>query len=83
MLIPDEPRRENPHLYRFINTAAQTSSNFENIEPGSYKVFAVQGVMNDDEIDVLDFVARHESDGASVTIREGETVRAQVNMVRP
>jgi hypothetical protein len=39
--------------------------------------------MNDDEIDVLDFVARHESDGASVTIREGETVRAQVNMVRP
>jgi len=83
MLIPDEPRRENPHLYEFINTAAQTSHTFEDIEPGSYKVFAVQGVTNDNEIDVLDFVTRHESDGASVTIREGETASAQVNLVRP
>jgi len=83
MLIPDAPRRENPHLYQFINTAAQTSSTFEGIEPGSYKVFAVQGVVNDNEIDVLGFVAKHESDGASVTIREGETASAQVNLIRP
>jgi hypothetical protein len=79
ILVPD-PLIENRSAYEDINTSGSSSLTFENVRPGRYKVFAVEGVLNLDELNPESF-AKHYGEGISVTVRDGETVSARVNLI--
>jgi hypothetical protein len=83
LLIPDEARRRQAHLYQKAKANANGSFEISGIAPGSYSVFALQ---ESDEVPYLDpaFLSRVERSFVSValTAKQTRTVQVRVAEIR-
>ena len=81
MLVPQEKeRRDRESFYHTATTDQAGRFTFQNLVPGEYKVYAWEVVDYGAWMDP-DFLAPHESQGESVTVREGSPQSVQVNLI--
>jgi hypothetical protein len=69
VLIPDNPLRGRLDLFRNETSDEAGKVHFENVIPGSYKLFAWEGIESGEWWDP-EFMKVHEAGGKAVTIRE-------------
>ena len=72
VLVPDEAFRQNSMLFRTARPDETGKFTLTRIAPGSYKLFAWEGVQNTAWLNP-EFLGRNESDGIAVTVGAGTT----------
>jgi hypothetical protein len=80
VLVPDAPRRGAMHLYKTANTDQYGKFAIKGIPPGSYKLFAWEGIEPGQWTDP-DFLAQHEAKGKAFAIRENDTHTAELTVI--
>jgi hypothetical protein len=81
-LIPQEKeRRERGTFYRTATADQEGRFSLDNISPGEYKVFAWEQIEEDGAYMDPDFIKPLEDKGRPVTIREGDKVEIQLNVI--
>ena len=76
-LVPDNPRRNQYHLYATATTGDTGTFTFRNVTPGDYKVF----LLAESEVESIQnpaFLSQIESRGTSVRLAEGKTENLQL-----
>lgn len=81
VLVPQEAERRDRESFYHTSTTDQSGRfTFQNLVPGQYKVYSWEVVDYGAWMDP-DFLARQESRGESVTVREGSSQSVQVNLI--
>jgi protocatechuate 3,4-dioxygenase beta subunit len=80
VLVPDAPHREQSALFKTVNTDTSGHFSMQGITPGDYKLFAWEDVESGAYQD-LEFLRPFESEGESVTIREGGRESRQLKLI--
>lgn len=70
--IPDANRRERHDLYQLASADYRGHFSLRGMNPGEYRVFALDADVDDAEITDPEFVRTHESLGQTVKLEEGE-----------
>jgi hypothetical protein len=70
--IPDANRRERHDLYQLVSTDYRGHFSLRGLNPGEYRVFALDADVDAEEITDPEFVRTHESLGQTVNLEEGE-----------
>jgi hypothetical protein len=81
VLVPAMSRRQNPALYRTIQTDAQGHFVLAGIAPGSWKLFAWESVQPS-AYQNEEFLRKYEERGTSVTVPAGLRAIAEVSWIR-
>jgi hypothetical protein len=71
VLVPEPPLRSNPMLYRFVHPADDGTFTLKNIPPGTYKLFAWDGVLLTAWMNA-DFIKPFENRGTQIKIEQKE-----------
>jgi len=80
VLVPSGERRSQPRYYRHAVADRQGKFVMQGLVPGEYKVFAFQEIERGALMDP-DFLAEYESGGKDVTVKEGDVVSLQVDVI--
>ena len=80
VVIPPDPRRENRALYKTGTSDATGRFTVRSIAPGSYKIFAWQGV-DGGEFYNSRFLSKHETRGKPINITQGSTVTESLTVI--
>jgi hypothetical protein len=75
-LVPNSPLRNSPMRYRIARPDDTGAFTLANIAPGSYKLFAWDGVLATAWLNA-DFLSRYESEGAPITVEENQEIEGQ------
>ncbi len=82
VLVPDPPRRQNTILYRSVELSGMRGNFFiSSVPPGSYKIFAVEGLQQGAELDPA-FIARYENRGVTIHVSDQGVNSIQVRWIR-
>jgi hypothetical protein len=80
VLVPSSSLRQQTSLYQTTQTNAEGHFTFENIPPGSYKVFAWEDVEPLAWLDA-DFIRNFESRSTDVLIRESAKESVEMTLI--
>ncbi len=80
VMVPDEPRRGQSHLYKDVTTDQYGRFTIRSIAPGGYKLFAWEEI-EDGAYENSDFLKTFEALGEPRTIREGSRESAQLKLI--
>jgi hypothetical protein len=72
VFIPDVKRRGRHDLYQVVPTDPKGHFNLRGLNPGEYRVFALDADVDRDEIADPEFVSAHESLGQTVELKDGD-----------
>jgi hypothetical protein len=80
VLVPSSSLRQQTSLYQTTQTSAEGHFTFENIPPGSYKVFAWEDVERLAWFDA-EFMRSFENRGTEVLIRESAKESVEISLI--
>jgi hypothetical protein len=75
-LVPNSPLRNSPTRYRIARPDDSGAFTLANIAPGSYKLFAWDGVLATAWLNA-EFLSRYESDGVPITVEANQEIAGQ------
>jgi hypothetical protein len=81
VLVPSLSRRQNPELYKIVQTDAQGHFALTGVAPGSWKVFAWESIQPS-AYQNAEFIQKYEERGTSVTVAAGVRVNTDVPWIR-
>ena len=80
VLLPDAPLRANAMLYRSGRPSASGAFELKNIAPGSYKLFAWEGVLSTAWMNA-EFVKPYEGRGMPIVVEQKDVSDVVVNVI--
>jgi hypothetical protein len=80
VLVPSSSLRRQTNLYQTVQSNAEGHFTFENLSPGTYKVFAWEDVESFAWFDA-DFMRNAESRGTEIVIREGSKEKMELTVI--
>ena len=80
VLVPSGERRTQPRYYRHAVADRQGKFIMQSLTPGDYKVFAFEEIERGALMDP-DFLAEYEGSGKEVSVREGDDLSLQVDVI--
>ncbi len=81
VLVPEAKRRQNPALYKTVQTDAQGHFVLTGIAPGSWKLFAWESVQPG-AYQNAEFIRKSEERGVNVTVAAGLHLNTEVTWIR-
>jgi len=79
-LVPNGERRSQPRYYRHAVADRQGKFVMQGLVPGDYKVFAFEELERGALMDP-DFLAEYESSGKDISVKEGDVLNLQVDVI--
>jgi hypothetical protein len=83
IFIPDAKHRERHDLYQQGRNRSPRTLQLRGLNPGEYKVFALDSDVDRDGITDPEFVCAHESLGQTIKVAEGERKSIVVKLAAP
>jgi len=80
VLVPSGERRSQPRYYRHAVADRQGKFVMQGVIPGDYKIFAFEELERNALMDP-DFLAQYEGSGKDVSVKEGDALSVQVDVI--
>lgn len=80
VLVPSGERRTQPRYYRHAAADRQGKFVMQGVIPGDYKIFAFEELERNALMDP-DFLAQYEGSGKDVSVKEGDALSVQVDVI--
>jgi len=81
VLVPEDPRQQNPLLYKLNQGLAFTMTSFSDVPPGDYKLFAFENLPGGGAERNDEFMAKYQNFAKSIHVEAGQTTTVDVEWI--